>query len=310
MIPCYKVKDTILNVINNIGCEVDRIYVIDDKCPEKTGEYVKDNCTDSRVTIIYHERNKGVGGAVKTGYTKAIDESFNIVVKIDGDGQMNPSLVPNFVRPIINGTADYTKGNRFFDLQFLNTMPAIRIFGNSILSFINKLTSGYWNIMDPTNGYTAIHSKVLSHLPLEKIDDRYFFESDMLFRLGTVRAVVFDVPLNSLYGEEKSNLNVFKISIQFPIKYIKRTFKRIFYSYFLRDFNIGSVELIFGLALFSGGCIYGAINWYHSFISNVTATSGVIMLAALPVILGFQLILSALNYDINNIPDKPIHTFL
>ena len=189
-------------------------------------------------------------------------------------------------------------------------MPAIRIFGISILSFVNKLSSGYWKIMDPTNGYTAIHSKILNHLPLDKIDNRYFFESDMLFRLGTIRAVVQDIPIVSVYGEEESNLDVFKIIVQFPMKYIKRTFKRIFYSYFLRDFNIASVELILGLNLFLGGFTYGVIHWHESYISSVATSSGVIMLAALPVILGFQLLLSALNYDINNTPDKVIHTFL
>ena len=310
VIPCYKVKSSILSVLNSIGKDIDKIYVIDDSCPEGTGKYVVSENNDIRVSVLYHDFNKGVGGAVITGYIKALEDSMSIIVKIDGDGQMNAELIPNFIRPLLNGTADYTKGNRFFDLKFLSGMPAIRIFGNSILSFVNKLSSGYWKIMDPTNGYTAIHSKILNHLPLDKIDNRYFFESDMLFRLGTIRAVVQDIPIVSVYGEEESNLDVFKIIVQFPMKYIKRTFKRIFYSYFLRDFNIASVELILGLNLFLGGFTYGAIHWHESYISNVATSSGVIMLAALPVILGFQLLLSALNYDINNTPDKVIHTFL
>jgi len=310
VIPCYKVKSSILSVLNSIGSDIDKIYVIDDSCPEGTGKYVETQNNDSRVSVLYHDYNKGVGGAVITGYKKSLEDLMSIIVKIDGDGQMNAELISNFIRPLINGTADYTKGNRFFDLNFLSDMPFIRIFGNSILSFVNKLTSGYWNIMDPTNGYTAVHSKILHHLPLDKIDNRYFFESDMLFRLGTIRAVVQDIPLVAVYGEEKSNLNIFKITTQFPLKYIKIMFKRIFYSYFLRDFNIASVELMFGLILFFGGSIYGSIHWYESYITNVATSSGVIMLAALPVILGFQLLLSALNYDINNTPDKVIHTFL
>ena len=310
VIPCYKVKSSILSVLNSIGKDIDKIYVIDDSCPEGTGKYVVSENNDIRVSVLYHDFNKGVGGAVITGYIKALEDSMSIIVKIDGDGQMNAELIPNFIRPLLNGTADYTKGNRFFDLKFLSGMPAIRIFGNSILSFVNKLSSGYWKIMDPTNGYTAIHSKILNHLPLDKIDNRYFFESDMLFRLGTIRAVVQDIPIVSVYGEEESNLDVFKIIVQFPMKYIKRTFKRIFYSYFLRDFNIASVELILGLNLFLGGFTYGVIHWHESYISSVATSSGVIMLAALPVILGFQLLLSALNYDINNTPDKVIHTFL
>jgi dolichol-phosphate mannosyltransferase len=252
----------------------------------------------------------GVGGAVITGYEKASEESMTIIVKIDGDAQMNPVYIPNFIRPILNGAADYTKGNRFFELRFLSGMPFLRIFGNSVLSFVNKVTSGYWNIMDPTNGYTAIHSKLLHHLPLDKIDNGYFFESDMLFRLGTIRAVVHDIPLVGVYGEEESNLNVINVSIKFPLKYLKRIFKRIFYSYFLRDFNIGSVELFFGLLLFMGGGFYGACNWYESYVNNIPTPLGVIMLATLPIILGFQLLLSALNYDIQNIPRKPINEYL
>lgn len=309
VIPCYKVKKHILSVIRSIGTEVFRIYVTDDKCPEETGKYVEANCQDPRVRVIYNPENRGVGGATMAGYRQAVEDNADIVVKIDGDGQMNPKLIPRFVQPIIEGYADYTKGNRFYSLESLEGMPRIRIIGNAGLSFLSKLTSGYWNIMDPTNGYTAIHSSVLRMLPLHKIDNRYFFESDMLFRINTVRAVVREIPMEAIYGEEKSNLRIISVLKEFPQKHLIRFFKRIYYNYFLRDFNVCSVEIISSAVLITGGTIFGLIHWYLSFIRGVPATTGTVMLAALPVILGFQLFLAAVHFDVMNIPKRPLHKF-
>jgi glycosyltransferase involved in cell wall biosynthesis len=309
VIPCYKVKNHILSVIDNIGSEVSRIYVVDDKCPEQTGKYVEEFCKDPRVRVVCNLENKGVGGATMAGYRQAMEDKSDIIVKIDGDGQMNPRLIPRFVQPIIEGCADYTKGNRFYSLESLETMPKIRIFGNAGLSFLSKLTSGYWNIMDPTNGYTAIHSSVLCMLPLHKIDNRYFFESDMLFRLNTFRAVVREIPMDAIYGEEKSNLNILKVIKDFPAKHLVRFFKRLYYNYFMRDFNVCSVEIIFGTLLMLGGAIFGLTHWYLSIHRGIPATTGTVMLAALPVIMGFQLFLSAIHYDVMNIPKKPLHKF-
>ena len=306
VIPTYKAKKQVLDVISQIGPEVELIYVIDDKCPEESGKYVSENCTDKRVKVIFHEKNKGVGGAVKTGYKHALAEGAEIIVKIDSDGQMDPSLIPTFIKPIINKEADYVKGNRFFELESLSKMPRLRLFGNSILSLVNKFVNGYWNIMDPTNGFTAIHKNALKRLPLDKIADRYFFESDMLCRLGIIRAVVTDIPMKAKYAEEKSGLKISKIMFEFPPKYISRYFKRIFYNYFLRDFNVATIEMIFGLILFFTGICFGCYHWYLSAKFMVPATSGTVMLAALPTILGFQLLLSALQFDIKNIPSKPL----
>ena len=306
VIPSYRVKHKILDVIAGIGSEVNKIYVVDDKCPEKSGLFVQQNCKDERVEVIFHEKNKGVGGAVKSGYRRALADNCDIVVKIDGDGQMDAKLIPLFLHPILIGEADYVKGNRFFNLASLSKMPGIRIIGNSLLSIINKFVNGYWNIMDPTNGFTAIHKTALSMLELDKIADTYFFESDMLFRLGTIRAVVYDLPMQAKYADEKSSLVISRILFQFPPKYIKRYFKRIFYSYFLRDFNAGTIELILGSALFVFGVIEGIYHWIQSVESNITATSGTVMLAALPTILGFQLLISGLQYDIRNLPMKPL----
>ena len=178
VIPSYKVKRHLLGVIESIPDFVEKIYIVDDKCPEGSGKYIVENCHDSRVFVHFHDENLGVGGAVMTGYRCAISDGMDVVVKIDGDGQMDPSLIPLFIEPILSGEADYTKGNRFYDLEKIRSMPFIRLFGNSILSLMTKFSSGYWSLFDPTNGYTAIHIDVARRLPFKKISCRYFFETD------------------------------------------------------------------------------------------------------------------------------------
>jgi dolichol-phosphate mannosyltransferase len=219
---------------------------------------------------------------------------------------MDPALIPLFVRPLIAGDADYVKGNRFYDIAFLQGMPRLRLIGNALLSLISKISSGYWNIMDPTNGYTAIGRAALAGLPLSKLDPRYFFESDMLFRLYTIRAVVRDVPMRAQYADESSNLHVGRVVVEFPFKYAVRAVKRIFYAYFLRDFNAGSLQLFLGIAAALAGTTYGALRWRHSIETGVQATSGEVMLAALPLLIGVQLLLGALNFDVQNIPREPL----
>lgn len=307
VIPAYKVKEQILSVINKIEPYVERIFVIDDCCPEHTGDWVKAQCSDGRVEVITHQKNQGVGGALITGYMAALQQDMDIAVKVDGDGQMDPELIAAFVTPILAGEADYTKGNRFFDLDSLIEMPKIRLFGNAVLSFMNKMSSGYWDIFDPTNGYTAIHTELLRHLPLEKISRRYFFESDMLFRLNTLRAVVVDIPMQSKYGTEISNLKINHVLGEFLYKNSRNMFKRIFYNYYLRGLSIASIELPLGMLMLIFGVAFGFEEWGESVTQNLTASAGTVMLAGLPVILGVQFILAFLNYDISSVPKKAFH---
>ncbi len=310
VIPSYKVKRHILGVLAGIPSDVDRIYVVDDACPEQSGRLVEQQCTDLRVRVIYLPVNSGVGGATLAGFQAAARDGMHIAVKLDGDGQMNPSLIRRFVKPIIDGHADYTKGNRFYNLNGLSSMPPIRLFGNSLLSFVNKTISGYWNIMDPTNGFVAIHTRLLQVLPVDQIEKRYFFESDMLFRLNTIRAVVLDIPMAAFYGEEKSSLHISNVAVTFPRKYATRIVKRVFYNYFLRDFNVCSLQIIIGGLLLTWAVLYGGLRWYLSIASGIPATSGTVMLAALPFILGTQFLLEAVRYDISHIPGRPLHRLL
>lgn len=308
VVPCYRARRHILDVLSAVPDLVSTIHVVDDACPDQTGLHVRANCSDPRVHVHFNERNLGVGGAVLRGYEEAMARDADIIVKIDGDGQMDPALVSSFVAPILRGAADYTKGNRFFDLANIHRMPALRIFGNAVLSFMAKLSTGYWDIFDPTNGYTAIHASVARRLPADKISQRYFFESDLLFRLNTLRAVVIDVPMDARYGEEISNLRISRVIGDFLLKHIRNFVKRIFYNFFLRDLSIASFELVAGTALMSAGAVYGALKWIQSAQGGQETAAGTVMLAALPLIIGLQFVLAFLNYDIASVPRRPIQT--
>ncbi|UVW30444.1 glycosyltransferase family 2 protein [Massilia sp. H6] len=307
VIPCYKVTRHILGVIEGIGPEVARIYVVDDKCPDASGAFVRANCHDPRVTVLEHTENQGVGGAVMTGYRAAIADGAKVMVKIDGDGQMDGALLPNFVAPILAGEADYTKGNRFFNLERIGAMPPMRLFGNAVLSLMTKLSSGYWDLFDPTNGYTAIHADAARYLPFEKISKRYFFESDMLFRLNILGAVVSDVPMDAVYGDEVSNLKISKIVTEFFSKHVRNFGKRLFYNYYLRNMSVASIELPLGILLLAFGAVFGISHWIVSARSGVETPAGTVMLAALPVIMGVQLILAFLAHDVASVPRHPLH---
>lgn len=310
VIPCYKVKKHILNVINNIGSEVSVIYVVDDKCPEFSGAYVQENCSDPRVKVIFNEENQGVGGAVISGYLASLEDNVDVVVKLDGDGQMDPSLIADFINPISKELADYTKGNRFYDVESLKPMPKIRLFGNTVLSFMTKFSSGYYNIFDPTNGYTAISSYALKKLNLNKLSKRYFFESDILFRLNLINAKVVDVPMDAIYEDEESNLHVKKIIFPFLRGHLKNTAKRIIYNYYLRDFSIASIELFSGVIFTTFGILYGLFGWYKSLFFHELASGGTVMLSALPIILGMQLLLGFIQADIERQPKNSITELL
>jgi hypothetical protein len=229
-----------------------------------------------------------------------------VVVKIDGDGQMDPMLIDRFVTPIVRGEADYTKGNRFYDLDQIRSMPAVRLIGNAALSFITKLSSGYWDVFDPTNGYVAIHTCVLKQLPLEKVSRRYFFESDMLYWLYTVRAVVMDIPMHAHYGGEKSSLRIGRVIGPFIAGHLHNMFMRILYSYYLRDFSLASIYLPVGLLLCAWGTLFGLGRWSELANQGVAASAGTVMLAALPIIVGFELLLGFLGMDVANVPRKPM----
>jgi len=306
VVPCYGVRASILRVLEGIGPDVASIWVVDDACPEGSGAHVDTACGDPRVRVLRHEVNRGVGGATVTGFRAALAAGADVVVKLDGDGQMDPSAIPALVDPILRGRADYVKGNRFWDLDTVRAMPLGRKAGNAVVSLLAKAASGYWNLMDATNGFVAVDARVLSILPLDKLDRRWFFENDLLFRLGTVQAVVTEMPMTAVYAGAPSHLSEMRAALQFPGKFAGRFLKRIGYAYFLRSFTAVTVELVVGATLLGFGGAFGTAHWWRSIARDVPATTGTVMLAALPVILGFQLLLAALNQDIANVPTEPL----
>jgi len=305
VIPSYKVKSHIVQIISEIGSEVSHIFVVDDACPEGSGKLVEREVTDKRVKVIFHTENQGVGGAMITGYKAALESDAQIIVKLDGDGQMDPALIKELIAPIASGRADYTKGDRLDSLTGLAQMPTIRLFGNAGLSLLTKISTGYWNITDPTNGYTAIHRDTLKALPLTMLSKRFFFESDMLFRLSIYRAVVWDVPMVARYGSEKSNLSIFKTLWEFPWKHFKNFHKRLFYNYYLRDISAASIELPLGLLLWWFGLLAGLDALGDSMSSGIPASTGTVMISVVPLILGFQLLLAFVGHDVSSVPTRP-----
>jgi glycosyltransferase involved in cell wall biosynthesis len=303
VIPCFRVRKRIASVIGEIGPEVDSIYVVDDRCPEETGRYVSETIDDPRIKVIFNEVNLGVGGATLAGLVQAATDDADVIVKIDGDGQMDPRLIPAFTAVILSSEADFAKGNRFFEPEGVMTMPRARLIGNAGLSFMAKFSTGYWHSFDPTNGFFAIHASLMGLLPVEKISKRYFFESDLLFRLGVIEARVVDIPMYAHYADEQSSMQPHKEIWRFAKGHLKNLLKRIFYRYFLRDFSVASIELLLGLALLAFGTIFGLLNWQ----AESYASAGTVMLAAMPIIIGTQLLLAFLNYDIQSAPGTALH---
>jgi glycosyltransferase involved in cell wall biosynthesis len=310
IVPCFKVRRHLAGVLERIPSYVSRVYVVDDACPEETGRHAEETCGDPRLRVITREVNGGVGAAVCSGYAAALADGMDICVKIDGDGQMDPAMIAVLLAPILSGHADYSKGNRFFDVEHVRAMPGERIAGNLGLSFFTKLSSGYWDVFDPTNGFTAIHARVLERLPLEKIHSRFFFESDMLFRLGCMSARVVDVPMTSRYGDETSNLRLSRALMTFSIRNSINALKRIGYSYFLRDFSIASIYLILSVLLSALGASLGIFFWSRGISLQEPATPGQVMFAALPLVFGLQLGLSFLGHDMMRTPRSAVHPYL
>lgn len=310
VIPSYRVKAHILDVIARIGPEVAMIFVVDDACPDGSGAYVGEQCRDPRVRVLRHEVNRGVGGAMMTGYRAALGAGADIIVKVDGDGQMDPALIPHIARPVLARQADYAKGNRFHSLWNVRRMPRVRLYGNAALSFMTKLSSGYWGIFDPTNGFTAIHAAALERIEFANVSERYFFETDMLINLGNARAVVADVPMEAVYADEVSNLRIRNELWPFLRTHLREVVKRIFYTYFLRDFSPATLQLLIGAIFLLFGTIYGAAEWYRSVSTGEIASTGTVMIAVLPIILGVQLLLNFLAFDMANEPKVPIQPTL
>ncbi len=306
VIPAYRVESNIEETLRGLPGFAKHIIVVDDCSPDATFEIVSRAAqTDGRILLLRHEQNQGVGGAMLTGFRKALELKAQVVVKLDGDGQMDPSYIPALVAPLIEGRADYVKGNRFRDFVSLQQMPLIRRVGNLGLSFLTKAATGYWNIFDPTNGYFAIRAEMLAQLPFEKIDKGYFFETSMLSHLYLLEAYVMDVPIPARYRGETSSMSIRRVMFEFPIKLLRTLLRRIVLRYFIFDFSMMSIYLLTGIPLLLFGLIFGISKWIQYHNLGIPAPTGTVILPTLSVILAIQILLSAIEIDINAAPRKP-----
>ena len=301
VIPAYNVAPQIVGVIQTVPEFIDNIIVVEDAATDATGQLVRE-LREPRITLLRHTKNQGVGAAVITGFRSALDRAADIVVKIDGDGQMDPGFLPALLDPIVSEGYSYTKGNRFLVEDRLRDMPKLRLAGSFLLTFLSKLASGYWQVFDPVNGYLAIDAAMLRKLPLDRIARRYFFEMDMLIQLNVFRARVKDVAVPARYGSERSAMSLGQVLLTFPLCLTKGFCYRIYERHVLREFSPVAVFWILGFLLLAWGTGFGAYTWIKSILSNHAATTGTVMLSVLPFILGFQLVLQAILIEIQESP--------
>lgn len=300
-IPAYRAEATIAAVVQTLPAFVDNIIVVDDCSPDRLFEVVS-ALQEPRLIILRHEKNRGVGGAMITAYEHALELGCDIVVKMDADGQMDPDRISELLDAMLNGNFDYAKGNRFLHRGALSAMPRHRLLGSLALTFLTKMASGYWHIFDPQNGFVACRTTMLGRLDLPRIARDYFFENDMLVHLNVLAARVVDVPLPARYANEVSSMRISRILTSFPGRLFHRYWWRIYQRYTLRDFSPIVPFLISGILLCTWAVIFGGVMWFRSWQTGVVASTGTVMLTALPLILGFELLLHAMLLDIYSTP--------
>jgi glycosyltransferase involved in cell wall biosynthesis len=305
VLPAYNEADHIGDVIVTLPEWVDRIYVIDDCSTDDTAGAVA-KLPDERIVLISHETNTGVGGAMITGYRQGLDDGVDILVKMDADGQMDPEDMWWLCSPIADDLIDYSKGNRFYVVNANRAMPAKRKFGSVVLSFMTKIASGYWHVFDSQCGFTAVRTGMLRLIDLDRIATDYFFENDMLIALNPVGARVADVPTATRYGSEISDVSITRVALTFPPRLIGRWWSRMIRKHFVLDFSAVGVLIMFAVPLVLFGVIYGGYNWYLSAQQGVPATTGTVMLAVLPIIIGTQMALQAFVMEVGSSPGAEI----
>lgn len=279
---------------------VDGVIVVDDACPEGSGQAASQTFrAHPSVHVLGRQRNGGVGAAVKTGIAKALELGADIIVKIDADGQMDPSYIPSIVELFeADPNLALVKGNRFFDTRVLNTMPAVRFLGNAFLSLFTKFASGYWNILDPTNGYLAFNARLLPAINWNAFADCYFFEISVLCEFGLKRARMAEMEMATIYRRATSSLSISRTLLAFPPKLLRLSLRRTVLQYFVFDINLASLYVLLGFALCGFGTGFATFEWIQSAMTSTPRTTGTVMLAVLPFLMGFQLLLNALLYDV------------
>ncbi len=300
VIPSYRAAGTIVEVVRAALKQADTVIVVDDACPQRSGQVARQAFAgDNRVRVIERERNGGVGAATKTGIEAALEEDADIVVKLDADGQMDPVFIST-IRQLFarDSSLVCVKGNRFFNSSVLDIMPKTRLIGNAVLSLLVKCASGYWNAIDPTNGYLAFSGPLLKVLPWKSFSDSYFFEMSVLCELGLKRLPILELEMPAIYTSAPSSLAISRVIFEFPPQLFRLTMRRLLVQYFIFDVNLASVYCLFGTLLSLFGLSFGVYEWIEGAVTHVPRATGIIMLAAVTFLMGFQLLLNALMYDV------------
>lgn len=298
VVPAYNEERLIGQTLTSIPDVVDRIIVINDASVDNTSEIVKKMAEeDKRICLIEHDANQGVGGAIVTGYKKARDLKIDVTVVMAGDAQMDPNDLIRIIEPVANGGADYTKGNRLFYGDAWNMIPHYRYLGNSFLSLITKISSGYWHIADSQSGYTAISLVALQRINLDKIYKRYGMPNDFLIKLNQHDFRVRDVHVKPVYNVgEKSGIKLIHVVPRIGWILFKGFWQRLFFKYVIKDFHPLVFFYLLGLTLFPAGLLSGAyLLCYRLFIGPVAATSA--LFSVFLFVSGLQSLFFAMWFD-------------
>lgn len=303
VVPAFNEEKMIATVIETMPDFVDEIVIVDDCSTDATSAVVSSS-TDPRVRLIRHDVNTGVGGAIISGHRAAMAAGSDVNVVMAGDAQMDPAYLPALLERVTTQGYGFAKANRFFSPESFRGMPKHRIFGNIVLSFMTKLASGYWNLFDPQNGYTAIRTEVLRRIDLDRVAPRYSFENDLLIHLNILQVPAVDVPIPAVYGAEVSSIRLSKVVPELVSLLTRGFWRRIWYRYVLWSFSPIALLLVLGLVLFAFGL--GVAIWVcFQVAASVVATAATVMLAALPLMIGTQMLISALQLDIQASPSTP-----
>jgi dolichol-phosphate mannosyltransferase len=303
VIPCYQVERPIRAVIESLPSWVTRVIAVDDGSTERTCEVLRQlEAEDVRVRVLEHPENRGVGGAMVTGFKEALAIGADYVVKIDGDGQMRAGELPRLLAPLIDGRADFAKGNRMLNPHELALMSRTRLIGNIVLSFLTKVASGCWHVLDVQNGYLALTNKLLWAMPLDRLESGYCFENSLLVHAAIQNAAVADVPMPAVYGSKTSSMRIGRVLLSLPPKLVSLLLVRLFMRHVVHDLSMVAVYLAGGVPLLVFGLVFGGYHWWLSATSGTPAPTGTVVLALLTFLLGFILVLQAVDHDIRSSP--------
>lgn len=301
VIPAYNEEKLIAKTVLSVPDYVDRIIAVNDKSTDNTGRKLDDmKKTIKNLEVINSEKNGGVGHSIKAGLKSGAKQDMDLFAVMAGDAQMDPVYLPKLLDEIIDKKLDFVKANRFMHLDELKKMPTYRKFGNIVITIITKFATGYYSIFDTQNGYVVYSRKVVEELSFDLLSNRYDYENTVLVGLSIIGAKIGDVPIPALYGDETSTINLLPTALKTLGSLHKGFWRRIYYKYILYNFHPIALFLLSGLMFMIFGFGFGIFALYEKLIRDISPTTGTVMLSVLPIILGFQMLLTALIMDVNN----------